>query len=71
MTRFLTSLRRFHSTMTTAAAPLLPSQLSLAPPVHRGLPTLDRSLFFLEFNVLAARIPAARTGSFARKEAKE
>lgn len=47
------------------------STTALSPPVHRGMAVLDRKLFEVEMKVMAARIPAALTTQFARKQASQ
>ncbi|GJN91853.1 hypothetical protein Rhopal_004877-T1 [Rhodotorula paludigena] len=46
-------------------------QPTVEPPVHRGLETLDRSLFTTHLKVLAARVPAAYTTQFMKHDAKD
>ncbi|GAA5896893.1 tRNA (guanine) methyltransferase [Sporobolomyces salmoneus] len=46
-------------------------QPTIEPPVNRGMEQLDRSKFTQTLNLLAARLPAARTTQFLKQDAKD
>ncbi|GAA5936167.1 hypothetical protein JCM1841_000993 [Sporobolomyces salmonicolor] len=56
--------------MASTSPAALPLPL-LEPPVRRGMQKLDRSQFTQELNLLAARVPAARTTQFLKNDAKD
>jgi hypothetical protein len=42
--------------------------LDASPPMHRGMNVLDKSAFRTSIPVLAARVPAVKTGSVLKAE---
>ncbi|GAA5997738.1 hypothetical protein JCM5350_000714 [Sporobolomyces pararoseus] len=52
---------------STSALP----QPTIEPPVNRGMQQLDKSKFTQKLNLLAARLPAARTTQFLKQDAKD
>ncbi|GAA5872446.1 hypothetical protein JCM16303_004520 [Sporobolomyces ruberrimus] len=47
------------------------AQPAIEPPLNRGMEQLDKSKFTQRLNLLAARLPAARTTQFLKQDAKE
>lgn len=59
-----------YARMASSNAVLLP-QPAIEPPVHRGMQELDRAKFTQRLDLLAARLPAAKTTQFLKQDGKE